>query len=739
MGTNGNRTTIRTVCALHDGFACGMVAYVENGVITKTAPADFPNPSDRGICRKGLATPELVYHPNRLRHPLKRTGKRGEGGWERVSWEEALDGIANKLQQIASLYGSTSMTWVNTMPNLQGAGYSRLASLMKGTWVDVMGFGDAAGPCADIASFGRPLGEAHLSSIRDPEFGIVWGYNPAFTDHRRMRRIMKDKANGCRLVTIDPRVTATASYCDEHILIRPGTDGALALAMIHVILKEGMQDESFIAANTVGPLLIRNDNGLFLRDSDVNEGGSDQRFMVYDENTARVQPSDGPSVSPALLGVYAFAGTECRPAYQLLLDMAQEYTPRTVSQITDVPTDTIRNLAITYATEKPACIHRGWGLQRSFHADLTCRAINTLASITGNINLNRPATFSLNRRSLFMPAGPYNRIPILALYDTITKGAPLTIKGIWFAAQNFLNQLPNANRIVNELFPELELIVVSDFFMTATAEYADFVLPAATFLECIDLHIMYADDTCLQLQQKVIEPLPECKSDFQIAAELGRRLGFGDYFDKTEEQYLEEFLTSGHPTMEGVSLARLKEGPVPAKGPSRPPHFRTPTGRIEFYVERLRQNGQTLPIYIDPVETGNSDKAQTYPLCLLSTHPKYRLHSVMSRIPSLLKLDPEPFLEINPADAESRGIRDGDMVRVHNARGQVKLKAKLSSHIKPSVIDIPQGWHPDQYIDGHHNQLTQEEINPAQQFIMEPNAALYDVLVDVTRSEKYDT
>jgi molybdopterin-containing oxidoreductase family molybdopterin binding subunit len=504
--------------------------------------------------------------------------------------------------------------------------------------------------------------------------------------------------------------------------------------MIHVVLEQGLQDEGFIIENTVGPFLVRGDTGLFLRESDLIEGGSEQRPMVFDENNGQPQPCDAPGVKPALTGSYSVSGMECQPAYQLLVDMVREYTPERVSQITDVPTDVIRRLATSYATQKPASIHRGWGMQRTFYGDLACRAINTLAAITGNINVERPSTFVLNWRSFLMPDGPYNHIPVMLLYDAITKGEPFPIKAIWFAGHNYVNQLPNMNKIVNKVLPHLELMVVCDLFMNATAKYADYVLPAASFCECVDLRVSNLENTYLQLQQKAIEPLYECKSDFQIAAEIGRRMGFGQYFGKTEEQYIDETLASGHPAMEGINLERLREGPVVASPLDRPKQFGTPSGRIEFYVERLKRFGQELPIYLEPVESNRSEKAKAYPLCLLSTHSRHRTHSTMANIPSLLKLDPEPILEINPADAGPRNIGDRDVVRVFNDRGQAKLRAKLSQRIKPGVVNVMQGWWPEQYIEGHHNELTHDMINPAQQLIMDPNAALYDVLVEVEKA-----
>jgi len=729
MDNEGGSITVRTVCNHSDALFCGIQAHVTKGVITRVSAADFPDRADEGICAKGLATSQLAYHPDRLKYPLKRVGERGEGKWQRISWDEALDNISHELQAVARRHGSTSVAWdVLPIGRIQWTGYAQLAGLTRGTWVSVIGFGDSAGPCADIAAFGQLWSDRYLCLVDDPKFSIVWGHNPALTDFHRMRRIMEDKKKGCRLVVIDPRLTSTAARADEYIPIRPGTDGALALAMIHVILEQGLQDERFITESTVGPLLVRNDNGLLLRESDLIEGGSQQIFMVFDQNTGQVQPCDTAGIKPALTGEYLVAGIKCRPVYRLLTDIVREkYAPERVSGITDIPADVIRQLAVDYATLKPAVIHRGMGMQRSFYSDLTWQAISTLAAISGNI-------YPQQLPPLPMLSGEINMIPIMMLYDAITKGEPSTIKAVWFARQNFINQLPNMNKIISELLPQLELIVVPDLFMTTTARYADYVLPAATFFECMDLHTNGNNNintSYIQLQQKVIEPLHESKSDFQIAAELGRRMGFGEYFNKSEEQYLEELLSSGDPMFEGATLQRLKEGPMLAEKQGDPGKFRTITGRIEFYQERLKQFGQELPVYMEPVESNRSEKARIYPLSLLTTHARHRSHSTFANIPSLRSLDPEPAVEINPVDAEARNISDGDTVCVFNDRGQVKLKAKITHRIKPGVVNIEQGWWPEDYIEGHHQQLTHDRINPAQQTIFEPNAALHDALVEV--------
>ena len=725
---------LRTVCGMLESFRCGLQVEVSDGVITKVLPTGSDDLTGRSACRKGLATAELVYHPDRLQFPMKRVGERGEGKWERVSWDEALDSIAVKLQEIARQHGPTSIAWMTfTIPELKpliGAGYSRLVSLTGGTDVDFWGCGDAAGPCADMATFGTKLGEIYLHTLNDPKFGLIWGYNWAVTVTPFLPEIIDAKKKGCKLAVIDPRFTETASYADEHVPIRPGTDAALALGMIHVILKRGLQDNTFITENTVGPLLVRNDNGLLLRESDLMDGGSWDRFLVFDQSSGQVQPWDASGINPALLGTHTLSGIECRPAYQLLANLVESYPPERVSEITDVPAEVIQRLAVSYATEKPAAIFRGWGLQRTFHGDLSARAVNTLAAITGNMNLDIPPLEDHSHPSFYKPGGPNAGIPLLSLYDAVSKGEPFPIKALWGAGHNFMTSMPNTNKILREVLPNLELIVVCDLFMTATARYADYVLPVTSFYEYTDISMF---GFILQLQQKAIEPLYEARSDFQIAADLGRRMGFGQYFNKTEEQYIEEILAALQPETEGITLETLKQGPAMIKLPDPPWRLNTPTGRVEFYVEKLKEFGQELPIYLEPSESVRSENAKVHPLVLLSTHPANRVHSSMAMIPSLQKMDPAPTLEINPVDAQSRSIGHGDVVRVFNNRGQLKVHANLTQSIKSGVVNITEGWWPEQYIEGQINNLTHDKKNPAQHHIMQANAAFFDVLVQVEK------
>jgi len=726
---------VRTVCHTGCGMGCALLAHVKDGVLTKIEPADFPEPKYRHICARGLASMKLVYHPDRLKYPLKRVGERGEGKWQRISWDEALETIATRLKETRERYGSRSLMWATSGTGGLDMAYISFAGCCEGTFASLVGFGDAAGPCGDTASFGALWGEGYLVNFEKPGLCVLWGSNPAETQPFGIRMIRDARERGARVVAIDPRFTASAAKADEYIPIRPGTDAALALGMIHVILEQDLHDRSFIIDNTVGPFLVNSQTGLFLRERDVVPSSS-EKYMVWDTAADEARPYDAPGVVPALTGVYRVGSVECRPSFQLLVDLAARYPPEKASEVTEVPPDTIRSLALDYAQRRPVACYRGMGMQRTFHGDLAFRAINTLAAITGNLQPVAPGAFVYELVLNLHGVISCNFLPILKAYDAIAKGNPYPIKALWIAKHNMVNQLPDASLVTRELFPNLEFIVVADLFMNASAQYADIVLPACTFFEQSDLLAptigVPGGPNYFQLQNKAIEPLYDCKPDPEILKELARKMGLGDYFEKSAEEFIELLLSSGYPAEAGITLEKLKQGPVAAER-SNVPAFLTPSGRMEFYCESLLEVGQELPCYLEPLESARTPLAQRYPLTFLSTHTRYRTHSTFANVTWLTDLDPEPVLEINPVDAEARGTKDGDLVCAFNDRGRMRLKAKVHQGIRPGTVNANQGWWPEHFLEGSHQDLTHGVINPAQELVYEPNSALYDVLVEVEK------
>ena len=509
---------------------------------------------------------------------------------------------------------------------------------------------------------------------------------------------------------------------------------------MHIILEKGLQDDAFIADNTVGTFLVNTQTGLFLRENEIIAEGSDQKFMIWDVSANEARPHDVSGSVPALRGAFTIDGIEFRPAFQLLEAMIKEYTLEKVSEITEVPEDTIRELALYYAQQKPVATYRGMGVQRTFHGDLTFRAMTTLAAITGNLHLEAPQLPIYELYMYLHGIMTCNFMPILKSYGAIEKGDPYPIKALWIAKQNWVNQLPDQGRTIRDLFSKLELIVVADIFMTSSARYADIVLPACTFYEQMDLmppiNVGPSVPDYFKLQHQAIKPLHEARPDSEIVRELARRLDLGEYFENTDEQLIELLLSTGYPAEMGITLEKLKQGPVSA--PRRPnfPTFMTPSGKMEFYSEKLVGLGEQLPCYKEPIESTRIPLSQKYPLTFLTTHTRFRTHSTLANVQLLRELEPEPLLQINPVDAESKGIEDGDIIRVFNDRGNMKLKAKVHEAIQPGTVNVNQGWWLDDFIEGSHQELTHSVVNPAQDILFEPNSAYYDVLVEVEKVRK---
>ena len=745
---------IRTVCPAHCGIdACGILAHVKGNRVVKVEPAEFPNPKDRRICLRGLSSLDITYHPDRLKYPMKRTGERGEGKFQRISWDEALDTIAEKFKSIAAEYGWPSIGWTLGGP---GAGttkfgaYLRLASLTGSTRVSAWGYGDAGLPCGSRVLFGSQfpyslLMGSFLSGRSDPEIVVVWGSNPAESQPlNMMRRIMDAKEKGALLVVIDPRYTVTASKADQYLGVKPGTDSALALGIMHVIFQKGLQDVEFIKRHTVGPYLVRTDTGEFLRTKDLGEPDTDD-YVVWDRVSNTPKPRGAAGAEPEITGVFKANGLECKPSLQLLMDLAETYPPDRVSEITGVPVQIIARLGERIGAADSVTFVTHMGFTRTYHGDISLRALGTVAAVTGNVD----ATFSgghlpavLNWRP-FLHADPgkpsYSRLGITQLYDAIISGKPYPVKALWFSFINFLNQCADSSKIINEIFPKLEFIVAAELFMTPTARYADILLPACTYLEFSDL--VPFSYPYVQLQQKVIEPLYESRSDVDIAAGLAERFGFSEYFAGGEEGLIDLLLDSGHPSLGGITRENLENGPmrlfrVPDTDQEVDIPFSTPSKKIEIYSEALREVGQALPVYLEPLETPLSPENKKYPLAFVQGHSRFRTHSMFANVSSLLDMNPEPLVEINPQDAAKRNISDDDRVTVFNDRGKTTLKARLTEGVGPGVVNISQGWWIDQFEEGSVNHLTHAVINPVQEAIYEPNMHMNDVAVDIIKAEE---
>jgi anaerobic dimethyl sulfoxide reductase subunit A len=745
---------IRTVCPAHCGIdACGITAHVQGERVVKVEPADFPDPKHRRICLRGLSSLDITYHPDRLKYPMKRIGERGEGKFERISWDDALDFIADKIKKIAAEHGWPAIAWVLGGP---GAGttkfgaYLRLASLTRSTRVSAWGYGDAGLPCGSRVIFGTQFPYGLLfgqlwSGAPDPDMIVVWGANPGESQPLNlMRPIMDAKARGARLVVIDPRFTVTASKADQYVGVKPGTDTALALGLLNVIFEKGLQDDAFIVRHTVGPYLVRDDNGQYLRGKDIGLP-EENEYIIWDEQTASPKPRSASGILPALTGAFTANGIACKPSLQLLKNLAREYSPEHTAKITGVEANLVTGLAERIGVSKSVIFVTHMGFTRTYHGDISLRGLGTVAALTGNVTATfkggyLPAVLNWNPFLKAKPQEPsYTRLGILQLYNAVIKGNPFPVKAIWFSFINFLNQCADSKKIAEEIFPQLDLIVDTELFMTPTARYADILLPVCSYLEFSDL--IPHPYPYVQLQQKVIEPLYESRSDVDIAAGLAERLGFKEYFEGGQDAFIDLILDSGNDSIKGISREKLKKQAMPLTFiPQVDQEFDIPlataSGKIEIYSENLVAEGQALPVFLEPLESPVKAEGAKYPLAFIQGHSRFRTHSMFANVSSLLELNPEPLVEINPRDAAARNIGDNDMVTVFNDRARTTLKARLTEGVGPGVINITQGWWIDQFKEGSVNHLTHDVINPVQEKVYEPNMHMNDVAVEVVKAEK---
>jgi anaerobic dimethyl sulfoxide reductase subunit A len=743
---------------------CALKVWVKDGVIRKLESADYPgDPGARSICLKGLSNARLVYHPDRLKYPLKRIGDRGEGKWQRITWDEAFGSIAANLLAVKEKYGPESVKVIASSSSHVGMLMGRL---MAARFANVWGAGgvfepkshwlaDMRIPAASLFTLGDS-GQSHrLQDLLHSKMVVLWGGNPAETYFPEMRSILDARDRGAKIVVIGPLFDATAAKADQWIPIRPATDAALAMAMINVIIEEGLYDKEFVVRHTVGPLLVRGDSKLFLR-----EGG---KYRVWNGN-ADTPSSLETTSEPALFGSFTVDGVACKPAFQILAEKAAYYTPERAGEITGVPSDTIRGLALEYGRSKPAAIRMYYGMSRTLNSTLSTRAAITLAAITGNVGLSGGGasipqitpSIILNEQGVACPPGapgtktlPGSRSSIRG-WKQIREGKPYPVKVLFNSYRNDL-QCDGHVEGYREIFKEIDLVVVMDIFMTRTAQHADIVLPEATIYERDDL--VTATDY-LQRLEKAIEPLYETKPALEIWSEIGRRAGLGEYFQQSSRDYMRVLLDSGHPSVSGITLERLEKEkiirgnvPFPPEIPFARNVFPTPSGRVEFYSELLVEFGQELPIHQETLESPlRSLLASQYPLTFLTAKVRATTHSVMANVDWMKEVSSKPMVDMNPIDAEKRGINDGDLVLAFNDRGKVKLKARLNEAVRPGTVNVPHGWWPEQFAEGHYSDLLHRMddlsiIDPVleQDFVIRDSRACsglihYDCLAEVQKA-----
>lgn len=735
---------VYTACpGLGDHENCTLKTYVKDGRIIRTEKLVYPPPEgDHAvICQKGLAAGRLPYLPGRLKKPLKRVGERGSGKFQEISWDQAMDEIGTKLVEIKDRYGPQAFAiwqYLSSYPPNAGLHFllgERFRSTFGAT-DPVQGLGLDTGPFfASYFDFGHSMAYQFSDARRlvDSKYIIIWGTNPAELCHRSMRWIIEARERGAKVVDIGLIYDVTAAKSDWFIPVAAGSDTALALAMANVIITERLHDQQFLIKNTVAPLLVRQDNGKFLREFDVVPGGDASNYMVWDQNTRQAQKVppqtlDLGNTKPALTGTYNVGGIMCKPAFQKLLDHLTPLTPEAQQAVTGVAPETVRQLAREYATSKPAAICFVLGL-RYHNAPNAYRAMNLLAALTGNIGLDGGGSFcplgfggstaiAYNDIEIMFPDGLENSkisyIRNYEFYDAVRSGTPYPIKAL-FITGNVLHSWANRQRWVEEIFPKLDLVFTYDIFLTETGEFCDYVLPDCTSFERKE--IISPGFNWIILQEPAIEPIGEAKPPTYFWSELAKRVGLGHYFDKTTEEWLAMRLNSSDPTIAGIdpplTWERLtKEKMVRANVPERAPdlaalgQFLTDSGRIEFYTEHLAETGEAIARHREQLESPRGPKAARYPLQFFNGRKRFFMQSIFGNDPLMIKLNGgEPSVRLNPDDADALGIKDGDLIEVYNDRGNLKAKVSLSAAVPPGVCHVWFGWWKNQFPEGTYQNL----------------------------------
>jgi anaerobic selenocysteine-containing dehydrogenase len=647
---------IKTDCILCVN-GCGIDAHVEGGRLVRVVGTKEHPLNEGRLCPRGRHLVDFVYSPDRLKYPMKKVG----GGWERISWDEALNTIAGSLQEIKDEYGAHALAIFCGSVGIENNEIAAFAGRFGGAF-GTPNFLSVESNCyrsrilAHQLTFGTFLVEEPLDAV----CVILWGHDP---DNSKMpilaSKLYKALDRRLKLVVINPRRTPLAGR-GMHVPIRPGSDCALALAMLNVIISEGLYDREFVAKYTIG--------------------------------------------------------------FDRLAEHVRQYPPEAVEKITWVPADDIRRVARLLAGSRPACIVPGTcAIDQHINGLQTNRALALLQAVTGNIdipggwaNVPFPRLGNLNIRvdeppigaaehplfySLWGRQAPYGQT--MYLPDAVLEGKPYPIKALIVGGGNPAVTLPDSGRVRRAL-ESLPLLVVVDLFLTETARMADIVLPACSHLERGGVGYIYAVTSglpYLMLRKKVIEPLGECWPDWKFWSELGRRMGYADLFPwRTDEEiakhWLEptgltfEQLTEQHPA--GVFYAD-KKYQMCQKG-----EFRTPSRKIELYSRTLADYGyDPLPVHVEPSRSPFStpELARQYPLILTTgarllayTHTQFR------NVTGLRRSAPEPVAEVHPDTAAVYGVADGDMMVVETEKGRLEIRARTIADLAPGVVSIPHGW-----------------------------------------------
>jgi anaerobic selenocysteine-containing dehydrogenase len=731
------KKVVHAACPHDCPDACGVLITVEDRRATKIV-GDPGHPFTQGfLCAKVAKYLDRVYAPDRVLYPMRRITAKGPvtqarsfapgrvkdpallGTWRRISWDEALGEIASRFRAIAGEFGSEAIlpySYGGTLGAINGASMDRRFFRRLGASQLERTICSSAGEAAIESVMGIKLGTEPDQLIHS-RYIIAWASNIHGNNVHLWPYIVEARRRGAKLVVIDPYRTRTAACADWHIPINPGTDGALALAMMHVIIGEGLYDADYVEKYTLG--------------------------------------------------------------FDALREKVKSYPPERAAEWTGIATDNIRKLAHEYATTRPAVIRLNYGVQRSDGGGTAARAIamlpciiGSLREVGGGIHLSTSGAFRLNQDALkrpdLKPDGfdrPARVVNMVRLGEALTTLNDPPVKVLFVYNSNPAAVCPNHNLVVRGLLrPDLFTVVHEQFF-TDTTDYADIVLPATTFFEHKDLQAAYGH-YYLQVSDQAIEPLGDCRANVEVFRALAERMGFRDEcFRESVDEMIDGALASDDPWLVGITRGRLeREGQVrlnfgasgdglrssssrlPASDPrlaasgaeSEPflpfahGNFRTPSGRAELYSEAMKALGlDPVAEFIPPAESRHGIQRTSFPLEFLARKADNFMNSTFCDQPSVREMEEVDILEMHPADAEARGVANGETVRVYNHRGEILLTARVDGAVQPGVVAARLNWAKLGPGLRNVNVLTAEKLSD-----LGNSATFYSVLVEVESAKR---
>jgi anaerobic selenocysteine-containing dehydrogenase len=686
-------TQVRAACPLDCPDTCALLVTVEDGVAT-AVKGDPDHPTTAGVlCTKVSRYTERTYHEDRLLHPLKRVGKKGEGKFERISWDEALDIIAAKLKPIAERAPEAILpySYCGTMGLIQGESMSSRffnkigASLLDRTICAM------AGATGYKYTIGGSVG-TDMEQFQNSKLLIIWGGNPIASNLHFWTRAQEAKRHGAKLIAIDPYRSLTAEKCHQHIALLPGTDSALALGLMHVLIKEDLLDHDYIAQYTLG--------------------------------------------------------------FEALKQRAAEWTPERTAETCGITVEEVVDLARLYGgmakAGEPVAIRTNYGVQRVHGGGMAVRNIACLPALVGawrhaagGVQLSSSGSFPTNKPKL-QRTDLLKKIPrtinMSTIGDDLLRPASAAfgpaVEAVIVYNSNPLAVAPDSDKVMRGFLREDLFTVVLEHFQTDTVDYADIVLPATTQLEHLDAHTSYGH-LYMMANNAAIAPMGEAKPNTEIFRLLAAKMGFDDdCFKDSDDQLAAIAFNAQDARALGFDWDALKQkGWQKLNMPAAPfaqGGFPTPSGKCEFYSAQMEKDGlDPLPAYVAPYESAasNPELAARYPLAMISPPARNFLNSTFVNVKSLRSAEGEPHLDIHPDDGAARGIAHGDMVRIFNDRGSFVCKARLTDKARAGLVVGLSVWWKKLATDGKNaNEVTSQQLTD-----MGRAPTFYDTLVQVER------